>query len=325
MAFVDEIEFTAVAGRGGNGVVRWRREKSKPWGGPGGGNGGNGGDVFIEAVRDLGYLETYRHTKAFRAKDGGAGGGLGMHGANGDDTTVYVPVGSLVTNRETGEIFDFTSIGQRILVLKGGRGGVGNEAFKSSRNVAPEQSTPGAPGETGDFHIELRLIADLGFVGLPSVGKSTLLNALTNARSKVAAYHFTTLDPHLGAFNDFILADIPGLIEGASDGKGLGFKFLRHIKRTRVIAHVIALDSEHPEEDYKTIRAELEAYDPEFKNRQEILVFTKSDMVDVARVEEVVRAVKKLAPKSEHFVLSAYDDVTIKALADGLTKLLRTS
>jgi GTPase len=323
MAFVDEATLELTAGRGGDGVVRWRREKSKPLSGPGGGNGGSGGDVYLESVSDMSYLQRYRHEHIFHATHGKPGENHGKLGANGEDQTLLVPVGSLVTNKDTGEVYEFLEPGQKFLVLKGGRGGIGNEAFKSSRNTSPQESTPGAPGESGTFKIELRLIADIGFVGLPSVGKSTLLNALTNAKSKVAAYHFTTLDPYLGAFYEFVLADIPGLIEGASSGKGLGTKFLKHISRTKAIAHVIALDSEDMERDYRTIRTELGTYDPAMLEKDEIIIFSKSDEVDAETLKSKLKDAKDLTKGKLSFVVSVYDDAAVKQLSDGLAEFLR--
>lgn len=324
MAFVDEARLTVSAGRGGDGVVRWRQEKSKPLSGPGGGNGGSGGDIWLESVSDLSYLERYRHEHIFQAGNGKPGDNFGKTGGNGEDLTLFVPNGSLVTNTETGEEFEFLTVGQRVLALKGGRGGIGNEAFKSSRNTTPRESTPGATGETGEFRVVLRLIADIGFVGLPSVGKSTLLNALTNAKSKVAAYHFTTLDPHLGAFYEFVLADIPGLIEGASEGRGLGTKFLRHISRTKAIAHVISLDSEDLAHDYAVIRNELTTYDPALAEKDEVIIFSKSDEVTPEIAKEKMKTIADKTKGKLVFVASAFDDVSIKTLSDGLVTYLRT-
>ncbi|MCA9353196.1 50S ribosome-binding GTPase, partial [Patescibacteria group bacterium] len=214
MAFVDEVQLHIKAGNGGDGVVRWRKEKFKPKGGPCGGNGGKGGDVYAEAVVDLGYLDHYLHTKHFSANSGESGGNSSKEGKNGDDLILKFPRGTVLKNTITGESHELVEVGQTIKILEGGRGGLGNEYFKSSTNTTPYEWTPGSPGEEADFHIELKLFADIGFVGLPSAGKSTLLNALTNAQSKVGAYHFTTLDPHLGDMHGYILADIPGIIEG---------------------------------------------------------------------------------------------------------------
>jgi GTP-binding protein len=323
MALLDEVKLYIKAGRGGDGVVRWRQEKGKPLSGPGGGNGGNGGDVYAFAVPDIGYLDFYRTKKDFAAAHGEPGGNWGRKGPDGADLILQFPVGTTLTNKETGETFELNEKDQKVLILKGGRGGLGNEYFKSSRNTSPKECTPGKSGEDADFDVQLRLFADVGLVGLPSAGKSTLINALTNAKSKVAEYHFTTLDPHLGAFYEFIIADIPGLIEGASDGKGLGTKFLKHIARTKAIAHVLALDTEDIVNDYTSIKAELKNHDPLLAEKNEIIIFTKSDMVDEKTVKEKMKLMAKHTKGKANFVVSMYDDKSMKELSDGLVKFLR--
>ncbi len=323
MALLDEVQLNIRAGRGGDGVVRWRQEKGKPLSGPGGGNGGTGGDVFALAVPDIGYLDFYRTKKVFNAPNGEPGANWGRKGPDGEELVLQFPVGTVLTNKETGESFLMEKPGQKTLILKGGRGGLGNEYFKSSRNTTPKECTPGKSGEHADFDVQLRLFADIGLVGLPSAGKSTLVNALTNAKSKVADYHFTTLDPHLGAFYEFIIADIPGLIEGASEGKGLGTKFLKHISRTKAVAHVLALDSEDLVNDYTTIRKELENHDPELVAKDEIIIFTKSDSVDEKALKAKVKSMAKYTKGKTSFTISAFDDVSIKELSDGLVKFLR--
>lgn len=324
MALLDEVQLNIKAGRGGDGVVRWRQEKGKPLSGPGGGNGGTGGDVFALAVPDIGYLDYYRTKKVFQAPHGMPGANWGRKGPDGEELVLQFPVGTVLTNKETGETFLMEYPGQKTLILKGGRGGLGNEYFKSSRNTTPKESTPGKSGEHADFDVQLRLFADVGLVGLPSAGKSTLINALTNAKSKVAEYHFTTLDPHLGAFYEFIIADIPGLIEGASEGKGLGTKFLKHISRTKAIAHILALDSEDLVHDYTTVKAELENYDPELVQKNEIIIFTKSDSVDEKTLKAKLKTMAKHTKGKPSFIVSAYDDASIKELSDGLVKFLRS-
>ncbi len=322
MAFIDEISFHVKAGKGGDGVERWLHEKGKEYMGPAGGNGGKGGDVYFEAVRDIGILASYRNVKLFEAENGGNGDKKSMNGRDGDDLILKVPIGSVVHNDDTEQQFELLKEGERVLVLKGGRYGLGNEHFKGSTNQKPKQTTEGRTGEEADFHIELRLIVDAGFAGFPNAGKSSLLNALTNAKSKVAAYQFTTLEPHLGDMHGFILADIPGLIEGASEGKGLGDKFLRHIARTKTVLHCISLENEDIGAAYKTIRGELEAYSEELGNKKEILVLTKTDLVDEKTLKAKIKEAKKLNP--DIFTVSVLDDEQVKEFKDNLVKTLRT-
>src|SRR5680860_1093706 len=227
--FIDEIKFYAEAGRGGDGVVRWRREKFIDKGGPNGGNGGKGGDVYAIAVQDIHLLSKYKHKKKFTAERGEDGMGGSKHGKWGEDLIIQLPIGSVITNVESGGSVSLDELGQKELLLKGGEGGFGNERFKSSINTTPEKATKGKEPEKGNFKIELELFADIGLVGMPNAGKSSLLNSVTNAQAKIGSYQFTTLDPNLGDFYGYTIADIPGLIEGASNGKGLGIKFLRHI------------------------------------------------------------------------------------------------
>ncbi|MBP7805156.1 MAG: GTPase ObgE, partial [Candidatus Pacebacteria bacterium] len=289
MALVDELKFYATAGKGGDGVVRWRREKFIPMGGPAGGDGGRGGDVYIEAVRNNNLLAQYRHVTKFAAKDGEPGGSGSLHGANGDDMVIMLPIGAIVTNQDTGVAVQLLSEGEKIKVLTGGGGGKGNEHFKSSTNVSPKESTPGRPGEEGNFYVELELIADAGLVGLPNAGKSSLLNSITRAKAKVGDYAFTTLDPNLGDCFGYTLADIPGLIEGAAEGKGLGIQFLRHIKRTKMLIHLVSFENELAETGgmmkvYKEIRNELKKYDKSLNlekgaglaDKKEIILLTKT-------------------------------------------------
>ncbi len=323
MALLDEVQLYIKAGRGGDGVVRWRQEKGKPLSGPGGGNGGTGGDVYAYAVPDIGYLDFYRTKKNFAAENGFPGANWGRKGANGEDLVLSFPVGSRLINKETGEIFELEEVGQKTLVLKGGRGGLGNEYFKSSRNTTPKECTPGKIGEDATFDIELRLVANLGLVGLPSAGKSSLLNALTNAKSKVASYHFTTLDPHLGAFYEFIIADIPGIIEGASEGKGLGVKFLKHVSKTKALAHVVALDSDDLVRDYQTIRTEIENYGQGLAEKYEVIIFSKSDIIEDDELKAKLKSMAKITKGKTFFVVSIEDKEQLKELSDGLVKYLR--
>lgn len=321
MAFIDEVEFHVKAGKGGDGVVRWLHEKGKEFMGPAGGNGGRGGDVYVEAVRDISILVNYRNTKVIEAENGGNGNKKSMDGKNGDDLIIKLPIGSVVYNKDTQQSFELLKEGEKVQILKGGRYGLGNEHFKASTNQRPEQTTEGRNGEEGDFHVVLKLVVDAGFVGFPNAGKSSLLNALTNAKSKVAAYQFTTLEPSLGEMHKFILADIPGLIEGASDGKGLGDKFLRHIARTKMILHCISLENEDIATAYKTIRKELENYSEELGTKKEIILLTKTDLVDEKTLKTKIKEAKKL--NKEVFAVSVLDDARIKTLKDDLVKILR--
>lgn len=320
--FVDELTITAKAGKGGDGVVRWRHEKFVPMGGPAGGNGGNGGDVYMRAVRDVGLLAKYTGAKEFRAKDGESGQKRSRHGAGSDDLYIEVPVGATVTEEERGRVYTFLSEGETHKILRGGRGGLGNEHFKSSTNRSPEESTQGRRGEFGTFHIELSLIVDAGIIGLPNAGKSTLLNALTHATAKVGSYPFTTLEPHLGDLHGCILADIPGLIEGASEGKGLGHKFLRHITRTKMIVHCVSLENENPLETYNLVRTELSKFDTVLLAKDEWIVLTKMDLVPKEKRAEV----QKLFTKAKHtnvFMVSAEAGEGVKELGDSLVKHIR--
>lgn len=319
--FVDEIRVHIAAGDGGNGVVRWHREKFRPKGGPSGGDGGKGGDVYIRAVRDLTVLERYAHVKDIEAEAGEDGGAKSKHGAAGSDLYLDLPIGAKVVNRVTGELFQLTCAHQTIRILEGGDGGRGNERFKSSVNQTPEEWTAGEAGEEADFVIELELIADVGLVGLPSAGKSTLITELTNAKSKVAPYQFTTLEPHLGDLYGYILADIPGLIEGASEGRGLGHTFLKHIKKTALILHCVSLNTDDVIRDYQLIRSELYRYDPSLTDKQEIIVLTKKDTVDDAQLTQAREQLMQY--NSDLIAVSVDDERSLKELHDHVVKRVR--
>jgi GTPase len=299
----DEVKIIARAGKGGDGLVAF--DKIKMSLGPTGGKGGEGGNVFFESVSDITALNKYKQRKEHYAGPGRNGKADRSTGHNGRDLTLTIPIGSVVRNLKTGSEFEFTSPGEKIMVAKGGLGGRGNYFFRSPRNTSPEECEEGELGEEFEFFIELRLIADIGLVGLPNAGKSSLLNEITNANVKVANYAFTTLEPNLGVLGNFVIADIPGLIEGASRGKGLGIKFLKHIQRTKVLAHCISLESEDLIRDYKIVRKELDDYSKELAKKREIILLTKSDLVPKEKITESAALMKKIS--SEVYVISIHD------------------
>ncbi|MDR1709882.1 MAG: GTPase ObgE [Candidatus Accumulibacter sp.] len=289
MKFIDEARIQVAAGAGGNGVVSFRREKYEPEGGPDGGDGGRGGSVRAVADRNVNTLIEYRYTRKFAAPRGGNGASAGCYGRGGKDVVLRVPVGTVVTDLASGVVVaDLARDGQSVLVAKGGKGGLGNVHFKSSTNRAPRQCTPGEPGEERELRLELRVLADVGLLGLPNAGKSTFLRAVSAARPKVADYPFTTLHPNLGVVRadedrSFVIADVPGLIEGAADGAGLGLRFLKHLARTRVLLHLIDIAPFDPEadpaEDARAIVRELEKFSPELAARPRWLALNKIDLI----------------------------------------------
>lgn len=322
MAFIDELHIHATAGHGGAGVVRWLHLKGKDKAGPAGGDGGRGGDVILEGIRDLGALAHYRYSKKFRAENGESGGGNDCHGGDGEPVVLKVPVGSVATLTTTGEVFEILHEGQREVLMRGGMGGWGNAHFKGAVNQNPEQSTPGKPGASGDIRISLKLIADAGLIGFPNAGKSSLLNSLTRARSKVGAYPFTTLDPHLGEFYGYVLADIPGLIEGASSGRGLGSRFLKHIERTGLLVHLVSAEQEDLALSYRAIRDELSAFGRGLPEKQELVVLSKVDMLAPEDVEATrVKLEKDIGVPV--VALSIIDDALLKEFSDTLSLRLR--
>ena len=320
--FIDELTLHLKAGHGGNGVVRWLHEKGKDHAGPSGGNGGKGGDVYALAVLDIGILSAYRNVGGFEARSGGDGSKNLRQGGVGEDVELKLPVGSRLTNLTTGHVIELLKEGEKTLLLKGGRGGLGNEHFKGSTNIRPKESTPGVAGEESNFHIELLLVVDVGIIGLPNAGKSSLLNALTSARSKVGDFPFTTLEPSLGDFYGLIIADIPGLIEGAAEGKGLGHKFLRHIERTKALLHCVSAEIEDPLEAYKVVRNELELYNKDMKGKPEVIVLTKVDMISKIEEVEKLKLLKKVNPNV--FPISVLDDKLVKEFGESLTKTFKS-
>jgi len=315
---VDDVKINIIAGHGGNGLAVF--SKTKKTLGPTGGNGGNGGNIFIEGVSDLGALRQFRYKKVCQAKNGQNGKSQLNDGHDADDLILKVPVGTVAHILENKKIVEITKIGQKELAAKGGRGGKGNYLFRSAVNTSPRQFEQGKPGESFEVRLELKMIADVGFIGLPNVGKSSLLNELTNAKSKVANYPFTTLEPNLGIYFDLILADIPGLIEGASEGKGLGTKFLRHIERTRILFHFISADSANPVLDYKTVRNELATYNPVLSEKQEYIFISKSDTVEKNIAKEIKKDFEKLDKKV--MAISIIDPVSIDNIKKLLNKLI---
>lgn len=304
MKFIDEARIEVIAGKGGDGAVSFRREKYVPRGGPDGGDGGRGGSIWAEADRNLNTLIEFRYTRLFRAKDGENGRGAGCCGKSGGDLVLRVPVGTVIRDEDSGELIaDLTRHGQRALLARGGKGGLGNLHFKSSTNRAPRQSTPGEPGEARRLHLELKLLADVGLLGMPNAGKSTFIRAVSAARPKVADYPFTTLHPNLGVVRvdtdrSFVLADIPGLIEGAAEGAGLGHQFLRHLARTRLLLHMVDLAPLDPTADpvaqARAVVEELRRYDESLYRKPRWLVLNKIDLIPEserqARIDAFVRA-----------------------------------
>ena len=330
MFFIDEAKIRIEAGSGGDGVVSWRREKYVPKGGPDGGNGGHGGSIYFEADPELGTLLDFRYRRTHKAEDGGKGAGKNCTGRSGEDSIIRVPVGTVVREIESGKtIADLTEPGERVLVAKGGRGGLGNTEFKSATNQAPRKQTNGKPGEGFDVELELKLLADVALVGFPNAGKSTLISRISAARPKIADYPFTTLVPNLGIVQapeehrSFVVADIPGLIEGASLGKGLGLQFLRHIERSRVLLYLLdGVSSEHdPRAAFKILKNELKHYDPLLLKKPAIIVITKSD----AMTPDELKAFKRMTiDKKKPMLISAVSgdniDILIRLLWETIGK-----
>ncbi len=301
MQFIDQAEIEVEAGKGGDGIVAFRREKYVPAGGPAGGNGGRGGDVILIAAEHLQTLLDFKYAHRFEAENGGRGGPNNRTGADGRDNVIQVPIGTVVYDAETDEILgDLVEPGQTLCVAKGGKGGLGNKHFLSNRNRAPEYALPGLPGEKHQLRLELKLLAEVGIIGLPNAGKSTLIAALSAARPKIANYPFTTLVPNLGVVrkpsgDGTVFADIPGLIEGAHLGTGLGHDFLRHIERTRLLLHLIDATADDPITNYHTIQQELQAYGRGLAERPQILALNKIDAVDTQRADELASQLNQLS------------------------------
>jgi GTP-binding protein len=315
MKFVDEAIVKVMAGHGGRGAVSFRREKFVPFGGPDGGDGGLGGSVYLRAQEGINTLVDYRIRRTFRAKNGEPGGGQDCSGKGGDDLYVPMPVGTVVFDDDTSETLgDLSVAGQTLMVARGGKGGWGNQRYKSSINRTPRQNTPGLPGEARSLRVELRLLADVGLLGLPNAGKSTLIRAVSAARPKVAEYPFTTLHPQLGVvavgpLRSFVMADIPGLIEGAAEGAGLGIRFLKHLQRTRILLHLVDIAPPDPDADpvagARSIVGELKKFSPELSKKSRWLVLNKIDLLPPEECEERCREiVRRLRFKGPVFRIS---------------------
>jgi GTP-binding protein len=326
MKFLDEAKVYAASGAGGNGCVSFRREKFIEFGGPNGGDGGKGGDVVVETVTGLNTLIDYRYQQHFKAERGGNGMGKDRHGANGKDVVLKVPVGTEVYE-EDGEtpIADLTEVGQRVTILKGGNGGFGNTHFKSATNRAPRRANPGEPGEERTIRLRLKLIADGGLIGLPNAGKSTFLAAVSAAKPKIADYPFTTLHPQLGVVRiderEFVLADLPGLIEGAHEGTGLGDRFLGHTERCNVLLHLVDGTADDPGEAYRIVRGELEAYGAGLADKPEIVALSKADAMTPEQIKTQSTKLKKAAKKPP-LVLSAQSGQGVPEALRALLKFI---
>lgn len=315
MKFVDEASIHVTAGKGGNGSASFRREKYIQYGGPDGGDGGAGGSVYLEGDSGLNTLVDFRHRRFYKAESGVQGKGQEKYGKKGEDIYIRVPLGTVVTDEESGvALGDVTEHGQHLLVARGGRGGLGNVHFKSSTNRAPRKCTPGEPGEEFQLHLEMKVLADIGLLGFPNAGKSTLISTVSSARPKVADYPFTTLYPNLGVVrlgidSSFVIADIPGLIEGAAEGAGLGVQFLKHLQRTRLLLHLVEiapLDGMDPVDAVRKLEQELVNFDSELGDKPRWLVFTKSDVLEESEAKEIVaRVLKELDWAEPWFMISS--------------------
>jgi GTP-binding protein len=316
---IDEVTVKVRAGNGGKGAVAFNKNLNQY--GPVGGSGGKGGSVYIEGSSDLSILNNFRFKKEFAAKNGEDGQAQFRDGAGAEDLVLQVPIGTVIHNVTARTEREVVTIGERIIIATGGKGGRGNFHFRSSTRTRPRIFEQGKRGEHFDLHLELKLIADVGLIGLPNVGKTSLLNELTNAQSKVANYAFTTLEPNLGVYYELILADIPGLIEGASSGKGLGIKFLRHVERVSVLFHIISAESENPAGDYKTIRKELGAYNKVLLKKKEYLFLSKSDIVSPVELKKKLAIVKKLNSSAKTLSIHDFDSIEkVKKILNTLIK-----
>ncbi len=328
MKFVDEVTIEVLAGKGGDGCLSFRREKFIPRGGPDGGDGGDGGSVYLQADRHVNTLVDFRYRRTHKAEKGRQGMGRLRRGKSGEDLTISVPIGTVVYDADTDELIgDLTEQGETLCVAKGGFHGLGNARYKSSTNRTPRQTSKGSAGEERRLRLELKLLADVGLVGLPNAGKSTLINAISNAKPKVAAYPFTTLYPVLGVvrvddINSFVISDIPGLIEGASEGAGLGIRFLKHLSRCRLLLHMVDIASDDPVESFHAIEKELENFSPALSQKDRWLVFNKIDLLPSEEVEQRVQDfVKAIDWQGPVFQISALQRQETQALCYAISAL----
>jgi GTPase len=318
--FVDSVTLQIKAGDGGNGAATFLRNGLTAKGGPDGGNGGNGGNIYFQGSNNIRDLKEFRFKKKIRAEDGTPGRNQKMFGKNADHTTILVPLGTQITEVATGRIYEITDTESPYLIALGGLGGRGNAEFKSATNQAPTFAEKGTKGEEKTLHLELRLIADIGLIGLPNAGKSSLLSVLTHANPKVGDYPFTTLEPNIGMLDHFAIADIPGLIEGASHGKGLGIAFLKHIEKTKIIVHCIDVTDENSLKTYEVVRKEFQQYNELLLEKPEIILFTKTDLVG----PDVVTSRIKLFKKTHKYIfaVSVFDEKSVAQLKDALMKIV---
>lgn len=309
---IDEVTILVKGGMGGNGAVSFKRNAQTAKGGPDGGNGGNGGNVYFQGINDVTALSVFNYKKKITAEDGVKGRKQNLYGRNGKDTIVFLPIGTFVTDLTANENFEIINTQDKVLVARGGKGGRGNNEFKSATEQTPYYAEKGLPGEEKKLLLVLKLIADVGLIGLPNSGKSSLLSVLTRAHPKIGDYPFTTLEPNLGVMQGIVIADIPGLIEGASNGKGLGIKFLKHIEKTKTLLHCLDIQSEDLKRDYGIVRKELIGYDNKLSEKTEIVLLTKSDMLSKGKADKKLKIAKKLNKNA--FTVSIYNEEELSNL-----------